>query len=307
MVFSASACTSEFIKEALRDNLRVDSRDPQSFRPISFKFGDTYGHVTVKVGDTTVMCVVSGVCVAPSDDRPSEGTVTFNVELNPTGTPVIDSSRQNEMCVGMCCLLENVFRKGGAVDVESLCVSKGEKAWSIRVDVRVEDQCGNPHDAVCLSALAALKHFKRQDTEFKGTNAVQLSEDLRAPTPLCIHHNPFVVSFVMIDGTLVVDPSLEEEELMESRISISMDKHGVVCGIHKSGGVSLSFDAIDECINYAAIHVRSLSDTLEDALRRDAKDRETDRRRIVGCPDIVVHNTHTHTHTHSCTHTHTWR
>ena len=42
----------EFILEALRGGLRLDSRRLDQFRPINISFGDEYGHVKLQLGKT---------------------------------------------------------------------------------------------------------------------------------------------------------------------------------------------------------------------------------------------------------------
>ncbi len=58
---------------------------------------------------------------------------------------------------------------------------------------------------------------------------------------LSIHHIPIIVTLVFIDGTKIfaVDPLLEEEEIMDGRISIAMNIYGDICSIHKPGGAGL--------------------------------------------------------------------
>lgn len=47
-----SVAERDFILEALLQNLRLDGRDPNSFRPLSISFGEEYGHVKVRLGQT---------------------------------------------------------------------------------------------------------------------------------------------------------------------------------------------------------------------------------------------------------------
>lgn len=41
-----------FIVEALRQNIRIDGRAYDQFRPIELKFGEDYGNATVSLGKT---------------------------------------------------------------------------------------------------------------------------------------------------------------------------------------------------------------------------------------------------------------
>lgn len=56
-----SLAEREFILEALLENIRVDGRDADAFRPLSVTFGEEYGHVKVQLGQTrcvTNLCSV---------------------------------------------------------------------------------------------------------------------------------------------------------------------------------------------------------------------------------------------------------
>lgn len=54
-----SVAEREFILEALLENIRLDGRDADAFRPLSVTFGEEYGHVKVQLGQTrcvTFLC-----------------------------------------------------------------------------------------------------------------------------------------------------------------------------------------------------------------------------------------------------------
>jgi exosome complex component RRP45 len=54
-----SVAEREFILEALLENIRLDGRDTDAFRPLSVTFGEEYGHVKVQLGQTrwvTFLC-----------------------------------------------------------------------------------------------------------------------------------------------------------------------------------------------------------------------------------------------------------
>lgn len=47
-----SVAEREFILEALLENIRLDGRQVDTFRPLSVTFGEEYGHVRVQLGQT---------------------------------------------------------------------------------------------------------------------------------------------------------------------------------------------------------------------------------------------------------------
>ena len=61
----------------------------------SFKiaFGQEYGQVDVRIGDTRVFVSTSCEVATPSPDRPSEGFFTFNVQFSPLASLIYDGGR----------------------------------------------------------------------------------------------------------------------------------------------------------------------------------------------------------------------
>jgi hypothetical protein len=52
-----SVAERDFILEALRENVRLDGRGPDQFRPLNLSFGDEYGHVKLQVGKTRLVTI----------------------------------------------------------------------------------------------------------------------------------------------------------------------------------------------------------------------------------------------------------
>lgn len=47
-----SIAERDFILNALREDVRLDGRQPDQLRPLNVSFGDEYGHVKVQLGKT---------------------------------------------------------------------------------------------------------------------------------------------------------------------------------------------------------------------------------------------------------------
>jgi exosome complex component RRP42 len=54
-------------------------------------------------------------------------------------------------------------------------------------------------------------------------------------TPLPIKKRPITITFAKINDKLVVDPWLEEEEVMDARLTMAIDDDGNICAIQKGG------------------------------------------------------------------------
>jgi exosome complex component RRP45 len=98
-----------FILEALRQNIRVDGRAFDQFRPIDLTFGEDYGAATVSLGKTRclhplprayplltyvrVHVQISAEVTKPLGDRKFDGIFTIATELSPLASPAFEVGR----------------------------------------------------------------------------------------------------------------------------------------------------------------------------------------------------------------------
>ena len=82
-----------FLLSALRENIRLDSRAFDQYRPISLEFGEEYGVADVRCGKTRVLVKVSCEVTAPYPDRKFDGIFTITTELSPIGSPAFEVGR----------------------------------------------------------------------------------------------------------------------------------------------------------------------------------------------------------------------
>ena len=83
-----SLMEKQFVKRALTEGTRVDTRSLVDHRDVSFEFGQERGHVIVHLGHTKVMAVVSAQVTRPFSDRPLEGQLSIYVEVSPLCTRI---------------------------------------------------------------------------------------------------------------------------------------------------------------------------------------------------------------------------
>ncbi|RQM06054.1 hypothetical protein DH86_00002378, partial [Scytalidium sp. 3C] len=160
----------QFFARALEENVRIDGRPFDQFRPLELEFGDEYGVADVSLGNTRVLTYVTAEVVKPYPDRPFDGIFTITTELSPMTSPAFEPSRPTEVELLLSRLLEKTIRRSSAIDTESLCLLAGQKVWSVRADVHVLSHDGNLIDASCIAVIAALQHFRKPDTSIEGEN-----------------------------------------------------------------------------------------------------------------------------------------
>lgn len=83
----------DFLLAALRENIRLDGREFDAWRPISLTFGDEYGTADVRLGKTRVLVKVSCTVTQPYPDRKFDGIFTISTELSPLASPAFEVGR----------------------------------------------------------------------------------------------------------------------------------------------------------------------------------------------------------------------
>ncbi|KAH6849790.1 ribosomal protein S5 domain 2-type protein [Chaetomium sp. MPI-CAGE-AT-0009] len=243
----------QFVTQALQENLRLDGRQLDQYRPLEISFGDQYGVADVTLGKTRVLAKATAEVTVPYVDRPLDGIFTIATELSPMTSPAFEVNRPTETEVLLSRLLEKTVRRSGALDTESLCLVAGQKCWSVRVDVHVPD------------------------TSMEAGRLTVYTPAEREPVPLSWLHSPLCVtwSFFGDDGeTAVLDATWLEEQVRVASCTISLNKHGEICQIAKLGGTPVDAVALLQCTSVALSKVKEFSDLLDTRLAEDLKRRD---------------------------------
>ena len=257
----------DFIRKAAQSKsaCRLDGRSPSEFRAYRLSILPENGLVQAQVGNTIVRSIVTGELVPPSRDRPNEGRLYFSVqEVERSSTNQSESGRSSGDLVQVCNHVERVLRGSKAIDTESLCVLGGKSVWSIRCDTFIEHDDGGLKDVCSLAALCALMNFRHEAVAYEGNRAVLFPAQTREPVPISIHHLPISTTFALFETPengvcWLMDPSSDEEHAFQSMISVTVNQHGELCGIDKSGGLPICTETLSECVLAAVTRTQQIS------------------------------------------------
>lgn len=282
--------------------LRTDGRSAGESRPIRLSFSRSHNvsECTVQLGSQArVSSVVTCFLIPPPhSDRPNDGAISFSVDLSPMSAMgfeyVQPSSTQGGQSGGasggmqaqdegqkllsnrILRIMERTLLNGGAIDAEALCVQSGKWVWRLQVDVTILDHGGNLVDACVLSAVAALRHFRKPEVEIteasKGPKV--LHSDEREPTPLPLHHTPLTVTFALYTDpteasttvSALIDPSYREELVMDGTTTFSFNKYGEMCSLDFPGGCELKPRQLITCARLGKRKCVELCEILESSL-----------------------------------------
>jgi exosome complex component RRP42 len=250
------------IGQLLDTGKRLDDRDLDAYREIKVEQGvieKAEGSARVLLGKTEVLVGVKIETGEPFPDTPNEGVQTVNAELVPLASPAFEPGPPDENSIELARIVDRGIRESKAIDTSKLVIEPGKKVFVVFVDVYVLNHDGNLIDASALAAVAALLNTKMPNYEVKD-GEVKIKTGY---TPLPMKNHPITVTIKKINDKLIVDPWLEEEQIMDARISIAFNDEGNICAIQKGGSGYFTPKQIAEAAKLAKAKAAELRKKLE--------------------------------------------
>ncbi|BDC19316.1 exosome complex protein Rrp42 [Acidianus sp. HS-5] len=255
----------ESILASLDRGIRTDGRKFNEYRQLSITLGyarKADGSALVKLGDTTVLAGVKVEPEEPFEDTPNQGNLVVNVELLPLAYETFEAGPPDENAIELSRVVDRSLRDSKSIDLTKLVIETGKKIWTIWVDIYVLDYGGNILDACTLAAVSALYDAKLPKVVKEGDEIKIVKEEKGDKLPM---NFPVVtVSVAKIGKHLVVDPDLDEEGIMDAKISLSYTPEGRIVGIQKTGIGTFTLAEIDNVETLA----RSVSQNLLEELKK---------------------------------------
>ena len=244
---------NDHVKNLLKQDKRLDGRGLEDYRKdIKIEYGvsskNAEGSARVKIGDTEVIAGVKMDVSEPYPDVPDKGSISVNVELLPFSSPEFESGPPGIKAIELArAVVDRGIRESDAVEFKKLCIKKGEKAWFLLIDVYSYNDNGNLADAIGLAALAALKDAKFPKYDAK-TDKIDYSVKTKK---LVLKELPIPITVLKIENKYLIDPSLEEEEVMDARLTVTTTEDGRMCSLQKGGKIALNQEDIMKMVDIA--------------------------------------------------------
>lgn len=229
---------------AIAKGIRLDGRSIHQVRPITVKTGvvsTADGSAQVSFGDTEVIAGVKLAVEKPFPDTPEDGVLMVNAELLPLSNPKYESGPPGINAIELSRVVDRGIREGGAIDTKKLCLEKGEKVWSVIIDVVPLNDDGNLLDVAGFAALCALKN-----TVFPEYDGEKVIFEKKTDKKLDLVKEPIPITLRRLNNVILVDPTEEEEELADARLTVTMLSDGKVCSLQKGGDAPLTEKEVGE-------------------------------------------------------------
>ncbi len=245
------------IEQIIEKGKRLDDRSLTDYREIKIEQGvieKAEGSARVLLGKTQVLVGVKVETGEPFPDTPNDGVMTVNAELVPLASPNFEPGPPDENSIELARVVDRGIRESHAIDTEKLCIEPGKKVFVVFVDVYVLNHDGNLIDASAIAAVAALMNTKMPNYEIKD-GELKIKQGY---TTLPMKSHPITVTIGKINGHLIVDPWIEEESVMDSRITIATNEDGNICAIQKGGSSYFTPQQILEASKIALVKAAEL-------------------------------------------------
>ncbi|TNM84789.1 exosome complex component RRP43 [Takifugu flavidus] len=251
----------EYYRRFLKENCRPDGRELLEFRPTTLNIGSIStadGSALVKVGNTTIICGIKAELATPTVEAPGKGYIVPNVDLPPLCSSRFRPGPPGEPAQACSQFIADLIESSEIIQTDDLCVERGKLCWVLYCDLMCLDYDGNLRDACVIALLAALKNTQLPEAVISTeTHSPVVDLEKRHGLKVCKH--PVASSFCIFDeSTLIVDPTDEEENLSTARITVVTEEGDRLCAVHKPGGMSLSGQKLQECINRATVRQKEI-------------------------------------------------
>jgi len=260
---TTSDVTGERIKQYLAKGKRFDDRKLDEFRDIEIEVGiskKAEGSCRVKIGKTEVLVGVKMGLGTPYADNPDKGNLMTTAELTPLSSPRFESGPPKFEAIELSRVIDRGIRESKVIDFEKLCIKEGEKVWTVFVDIYSMNDDGNLMDAAGIGAVVALKNARMPKyDEKKGVIVYGEMTDEKLPLSKDI---PLAITAHKIGDSIIVDPTLEEEDLSEARVTVGFSD-GIISSMQKGNSAPLTPEEFEKVFGIVEIAWKDIFKKIE--------------------------------------------
>lgn len=181
----------------------------------------------------------------PYPDSPDKGNLMVTAELLPLSSSRFETGPPKFDAIELGRVIDRGIRESKVIELEKLCIKKGERVWTVFIDIYSINDDGNLLDAAGIGAIAALKNARipKYDEE---NDAVLYGEWTDKKIPLS-KEIPFPITVHKVGKSLIVDPTKEEEDISETRITIGRTED-TIYSMQKGASKEISIEEMEKIL-----------------------------------------------------------
>ena len=214
------------LSDLAANNARIDGRSQWEGRNLEIEHSvlpRAEGSARVRMGDTIVLAGVKFQIMQPYPDRPNQGGLMCSADVRPIAGRNWEAGPPSPEAIELGRVVDRGIRESGCIDVDSLCIIPGEKAWQVILDLFAVSDDGNLFDAFALAGIAALRNATVPAERF------EVGEDYA----LSVSKTPIMCSYHKVGGRFVYDACSREELGGDERIHITLGDDDNVHSLQK--------------------------------------------------------------------------
>jgi len=214
------------LSELAGKNARIDGRSQWEGRKLVVEHSvlpRAEGSARVRMGDTIVLAGVKFQIMQPYPDRPNQGGLMCSADVRPIAGRNWEAGPPSPEAIELGRVVDRGIRESGCIDVDSLCIIPGEKAWQVILDLFAVSDDGNLFDAFALAGIAALRNATVPAERF------EVGEDYSLP----VSKTPIMCSYHKVGARFVYDACAREELGGDERIHITLGDDDNVHSLQK--------------------------------------------------------------------------
>ncbi|CAF0784430.1 unnamed protein product [Didymodactylos carnosus] len=261
---------NEFYKLCITStSKRPDSRSYLDCRPLKCLpniLQNSNGSSMIRLGNTRVICSIKCQLAKPSLKSPSCGYIQPLVLL-PRTQAYTSFGRRTQIINNNAVLsqtLLDIILKSNMLHLDDLCIEQGKWVWCVSCDLFCINNDGNLLDCCLLAIVHALKQTTLYTVKIDsdtGKPLVYTKEKLK----LKLYDEPLCCTMFVYDNELIVDPTLNEEQVATTLIHVVLLKNDQICLLNKTGGTIFPTEKFQQCYGLAKQYIHSQRQILEKA------------------------------------------
>ncbi|MGC8661285.1 MAG: exosome complex protein Rrp42 [Nitrososphaeria archaeon] len=253
------------ILKSISEGRHIDGRELISQRPLEITPGiieKAEGSASVRLGETHVIAGVKVGVSTPFPDTPSEGILIVNAEVLPTASEYQEPGPPDEDSIELARVVDRGIRESKMVDFSKLLIEPAKQVYTVFVDISVLGMDGNLFDASSYAAVAAL--MTSSFNVYRMENDIPVRTEDKMAMPLA--DLAVSLTFAKIGGSIVLDPTWEEEGIMDARLTAVYDSDGRICAMQKGGSGGLKIDDVFQIVDAGKAKYLDIRKKIEEAV-----------------------------------------